>query len=598
MSPAFPEGDFAGRAGAAAAAAWSVLLAAGGVLLAALALISGGVREWHAPLAFCAGAVPALLAARRVWGSMAPEAFSGCRPWRAPWLDALLAALFSAAVFRAFFWVAYQDGGAVKIENISNLGDLALHLALIRHLAGPGGFWPESPIISGEPLAYPVGMDLVNAALLVSGVPWLPGLIAVGFLGGMATLAALRLWGGWFAVAGFLFNGGLAFLDFLGGANPPEAEWKSIFACMLVPQRGFLFAFPAGLLLLADARARMRGKPLLPAWAALLALAALPLFHVHTAMFAGGLLVWWAVFGRGFRTAALAGLAAAAVPWALLLFLVTGGFASRGAVHWAPGWMENGQGVWFWARNFGIYPVLVLAAIGSASVRGRGRPVWDRDGAAAARRFLIPAAMCFGAACFIGFAPWLWDNTKLMVWSYLACLPFAGAWLRRALPLAAGVVFAALIFISGAQGFWERMRQGPAGFELAVRAELAEVEALTKDLPGEGRFAAAPAFDHPLLLAGQPVALGYLGHLWSHGYDYAGRLDHLNRLMEGREGWRESAAALGVRYVFWGFREVEAYPASARPWAALAVRTSPWGNIYDLGPPPARGRSRRGGGLR
>ncbi len=590
MTHGVSENYFAWRLGAAWAAAWCVWNAASGVALTLLALAAGALQGWHAPFACGLSACFAVCGAWCVWRTLSPDELKGSRSWKAPWLETLMGALFFVALFRAFFWVAYEDGDTIKIENSSNLGDLALHLTFIRHLAGPGVVWPESPIISGELLAYPLGMDLINAALLKSGIPWLPGLIVVGFLGGLATLGALRLWGGWFVVVGFLFNGGLSFFDFLGTGDLPALEWKNIFACMLVPQRGFLFAFPAGFLLMSEARARMGGRSFLPNWASLLILASIPLFHIHTAMFLGGLCAFWALTARGFRRTAMTALALSALPWLVWIFLVTGSFSTHGAIRWAPGWMENGEGLRFWLRNFGIYPLLVLAAAATALFQRRGYPVWDRLGARTVQHFLIPSVICFTATCLIGFAPWLWDNTKLMVWSYLASLPFVGALLRRGLPTAAGVGLTVLIFLSGAQTFWERVvRRGPAGFELAVRLELFEIEKMTQTLNEKGRFAAAPTFDHPLLLVGQPVALGYLGHLWSHGYDYAQRLEHLEQLMNGREGWQESASILAVRYLFWGLREVEAYPNTSKPWSNRKILESPWGNIYDLGPPlPAK----------
>src|SRR5262245_64339044 len=69
-------------------------------------------------------------------------------------------------------------------------------------------------------------------------------------------------WGGTFAVAGFLFNGRIAGFQFLKAfkfldyqdtaadiAHKPIV-WKSIALSMLVTQRGWLYAIPAGLVLL------------------------------------------------------------------------------------------------------------------------------------------------------------------------------------------------------------------------------------------------------------------------------------------------------------------------------------------------------------
>jgi hypothetical protein len=103
----------------------------------------------------------------------------------------------------------------------------------------------------------------------------------------------------------------------------------------------------------------------------------------------------------------------------------------------------------------------------------------------------------------------------------------------------------------------------------------------------EARFAAYPTFNHPLLLEGRKLVLGYPGHLWSQGFaDYGGVNNSLNQLMRGAENWREIAHSLHVRYIFWGREETTHYAASKRPWEATApvVASGPWGAIYDLEP--------------
>ncbi len=63
---------------------------------------------------------------------------------------------------------------------------------------------------------------------------------------------------------------------------------------------------------------------------------------------------------------------------------------------------------------------------------------------------MLPAGLVFVLACVVMFAPWDWDNTKLMIWGYLAALPFiwqagSGRW-----TLALRVAVCVLLFFSGA----------------------------------------------------------------------------------------------------------------------------------------------------
>ena len=75
----------------------------------------------------------------------------------------------------------------------------------------------------------------------------------MGLLASIATGVALWRWGGAFAMAAFLFNGGLAVLLALPhpdiDALQEHLDWKSIPLALFVTQRGLLYAIPAGLAL-------------------------------------------------------------------------------------------------------------------------------------------------------------------------------------------------------------------------------------------------------------------------------------------------------------------------------------------------------------
>jgi hypothetical protein len=113
-------------------------------------------------------------------------------------------------------------------------------------------------------------------------------------------------------------------------------------------------------------------------------------------------------------------------------------------------------------------------------------------------------------------------------------------------------------------------------------------------MPLEARFAAWPTFNHPLLLDGRKVVMGYPGHLWTQGFeDYGKTEDLLKKLMQGGPNWRDLARTLQVRYIFWGKDEKKNYASSQRPWektAALAA-SGTWGAIYDLEKPPLPGQT-------
>ena len=204
----------------------------------------------------------------------------------------------------------------------------------------------------------------------------------------------------------------------------------------------------------------------------------------------------------------------------------------------------------------------------------------------------MPAAAIFLFALFVKTAPWGWDNTKLIIWAYFICLPFL--WreliLKWPWPVRAGVCF--ILFASGFVSLIGGLATGRPGFDIANRTELEAVATVVRELPIKERFATYPTYNHPLLMNGRKVVLGYGGHLWTQGFDYAPIERQLQALMLGAPDWRERARALHARYLFWGREEERAYASSSQPWRgkAAVVAKGFWGTIYDLeqAAPPAR----------
>jgi hypothetical protein len=220
--------------------------------------------------------------------------------------------------------------------------------------------------------------------------------------------------------------------------------------------------------------------------------------------------------------------------------------------------------------NFGVLPVFV--ALLCWQVRRKD-----------ARIFVWPALGVFLVCCFVKFAPWEWDNTKLMLWSYVVMLPFLWSEVLARWRLWARAASCFVLFWSGFASLLGGLDATHTGHDIATRSELDGVAQAVRGLPVTARFAGCPTYNHPLLLSGRAMALGYPGHLWSHGLPYREAETHLDALMNGEPDWRAHAAALGVRYLFFGPREAEHYPESAQPWESEArlVASGAWGAIYD-----------------
>lgn len=578
-----------------------------------LAFARGGLNSSSAAIALGCGL---LVMSLTLWQTRAQST-----PKRPPTLPEWLAIIaFALVSLRIFLWVVFISGDDIKVLSPNNLGDLSLHLTYVRYLASGVPFWPDNPIFTAGKLTYPIGVDLFHSLLMLVGVDVFRGFVWMGVIGAALTGAALWRWGRGFVLFGFLANGGLAgfaifttlkLADFQG-----ELGWKSFALALFATQRGLLFALPAGLLLLSSWRARFFGEQKdwrLPLGGELLLYASMPLFHFHTFLFLSVLLgVWFLFYGPARKPLALL-VGLAFVPATTLVLLITGGLHGGSLIGWKAGWMWDDPGfldwcqshlgtgttdaygliggssptlipvdhtrlaaaILFWPLNFGILPVLVVMLV-IVLCKGRQNP-W-------AKLVVFPALAIFVVCCFVKFAPWEWDNTKLMIWSYLAILPFLWSELLEHWPEWARQFVVFVLFFSGFLSTLGGIDASFTGFSIAQRSELDGVAQAVRRIPVTERFAGAPTYNHPLLLNGRKMVLGYIGHVHSHGLAWQEPAEKLDSLLNGEGDWRKTADELGARYLFWGREEQEKYQDSPQPWRETTrlVASGDWGAIYDL----------------
>ena len=553
-----------------------VFVAVSTAVAAGIGSLAGSVREMHAWISLGTGA----LAALATWShSSAPRQ-------QVTLADTVLFVIFGLAALRAFLWVIHVQGDDIKVLSPNNLGDLSLHLNLIRRWAAGGAFWPENPFLTGAIFPYHAGMDLWNALLAILGVPVMEGLRWAGLLGSAAAAVALWRWGRGFALAAFLFAGGFAAVALLRGESLAMMEenlaWKNLFLAMFVTQRGLLHSLPAGLVLLCTWRAQLRGdndgpKLAIPAQVALYA--TMPLFNAPAFLFLSALLAacFIVAWRQGRARAFFAVGAASVMPAAWFVALVTANFTAPSALRFDPGWMQGGEGWWFWLRNFGVF--LPLAAATGVIILRRGTD-------AASRVFYIVGAGTLAFCLLFIMAPWAWDNTKLMIWGYLALVPLMWTHVIGPCRPMLRAMACVLLFGSGAVSLVAGL-DARHGYVLASRAELDEMRVLLRSVPPNTRIACLPTYNHPVLLLGRPVVMGYDGHLYSQGIDYRPVQRDLNALMSGASTWRNAARHLQAHYLLWGPREERQWPSSRQPWlqcAQLVARTDKAGALYRITP--------------
>ncbi len=527
-----------------------------------------------------------------------------------PWEWAAIG-VFALTSARAFLWLVFADGDHLRVLSPNNLGDLSLHLTYIRHLASGAAFWPENPIFTGGQLTYPLGVDLFNALLALAGLDILRGLIWVGLAGCALTGLALWHWGRGIALIALLGNGGLAVLVILRTHELADFQatfaWKNFFLALVVTQRGLLFALPAGLFLLASWRARFfggaqsnaveRSGDRLPAWGEVLLYASLPIFHLHSFIFFSLLLGSWFVLVPALRPPLLRLVGAAFVPATALVLLVTGGLHGSSVLGWKPGWMWDDEAWLTWCTDFLPGDPAVMATLlfwpvnfgfTLPLVAWLGWRLWREPAALWPRALFFPALLIFLLCVFVKFAPWEWDNTKIMIWSWLAIVPLAWQRLLAPRPFGQRTLAAVALFGSGLASLVGGLDGNHTGYDFASRRTLDGVAAAGANIPPSARFVGYPTYNHPLLLNGRKMALGYPGHAWSHGLDYQGVAAQVDTLMNGADDWRTAAIELRVQYLFWGEDEREHYDGSPQPWkeSARLIANGAWGELYDLQPAP------------
>jgi hypothetical protein len=329
----------------------------------------------------------------------------------------------------------------------------------------------------------------------------------------------------------------------------------------------------------------------------------MPLFHLHTFIALSlALGFWFLISNATVRKQLLLLVGCALLPATLIVWLITDHFQASSVLAWKIGWVQPAESgnefarsfFSFWFVNFGIALPLALLLLGLCVWS-----FWESNDPKFPLRlptnlaFIIPAAAIFTLACLIKFAPWEWDNTKIIIWSYFMILPFLWKELiaRRHEAVRIGICVA--LFGSGFVSLFGGLVAG--GFGFATRSEVDGVAVALQKLPVEARFAAFPTYNHPLLLNGRKVVAGYPGHLWTQGFDYSKVNDQLNALMNGAPNWRQIARQLKARYLFWGREERTNYGTSTHPWEQTMrpVVSGSWGAIYDLEPTDSSASAQR-----
>jgi hypothetical protein len=506
-----------------------------------------------------------------------------CEDFKLPsWgiFESLITACFLIFSLRQFGWIYFFRDGNILTLDASNFGDLPLHLTYIAQLIR--GVKPlfVNPIFPYEMLHYPIGVDLFTAYFVKLGMPLEQTLPILGIILSACLAWALLMWGRGFAVGAFLFSGGFAGFEILSTGVLKDYQaplaWKNIFLTLLIPQRGFLLAFPMGLWLLWSWRQKyFLNKKGLTLASEVALYSVMPLIHFHTFIFLSFFYALLLIFTKNLKTGVKL-IFFSFIPATFFTLKVTENFKQASSLWIESGWLMKDQNlVSFLLQNYGLFFPFTILAFYFSYIQKRKN----------ALLLLSSGLGIFLICCFVMFAPWDWDNTKIMVWCYLLILPVIDEIVIRPLSsrLAKGIVYG-IFFFSGVISVWSSYGPSNRGFAVASIEELSGVCRALNKLDPLAIFAAFPTYGHPVSLCGGSIVAGYQGHLWSYGVKSEKTLTSLKTLMLGQEEYKLAADELKIRFIFWGPREQKEYANSQLPelLANKKIAEGNWGKIFDL----------------
>jgi hypothetical protein len=581
-------------------------LVAGSLLMLLFASLAGRLT----PIIVAAPVVAALGAVLLVRRTLEAAPVQVSAPGRSLWL-----VLGVAAIAWALFWsqALRVTPGGISAGTVGIWGDWSLHLGDVSSFAYGDNFPPQNPRFAGRGYPYHYLTSITVAAMVRLGMNPIHALPLHSFLLCLLVAAGLyaftlRLTGdsaaGALALVLFLLGGGLAWSWGLDEVlRAPELtrvltrvrqvsaqgaqgyEWQNVHLALLVPQRGYLYGLPLALLILTLLYEAVRSGDVRTFALAGAAAGLLPLAHLST-LLALALITPFLVLLHPTRgwAAFFALWVAVAVPQ---LYWQQGGQAGPAlALRLQPGWMAGSlPWGWFWLKNLGCFlPLLVVALL--------NRSLLPRRGA----RFLLGFMPVFVLANLLVFQPWDWDNTKVLVYWYLAgCILVAvlicRTWRETRVGMRVIVALALLTLLLSGVLLHLHQALGMDRHLMLTREEVKLAEQVRAATPPDALFAVGPRHNHPVsLLAGRRLLMGFPGYLWSTGVDYSGRERDLQAIFALSPDAPDLLRAYGVDYVVIGRYEREHLGADLQAYRRrfpLVVRTSSY-EVFGVG----RGASR------
>ena len=503
----------------------------------------------------------------------------------------------AAVLWRVFDRAMIESPEGLATGVLNNFGDLPFHISVITSFAFGENFPPEDPTYAGVHFTYPFLTDFVSAIFVRCGASLRQSMFLENFVLAFSLVGLIHRWAlellkdrlaAIITPMLVLLNGGFGFVllwtemkrsdtGLFGAlkALPPSVtvipdttwRWGNAVSTLLVPQRGMLLGLALAVIVftqwwLSEEKGEevqsVSGKskkpqkknvpappatpvPLFPLYpvslsqsrmvAAGLVAGLLPLVHAHSFMVVMVVAACVALLQRRWRDwivffcfASL--LALPQIWWSTHNSAVD----AKTFFEWHFGWDRGTEdAVWFWLKNTGIFIPLLVVAI-----------LWRGKSYLIPRRLLLyylPFTLCFIIPNVIKLAPWVWDNIKVLYYWWLASAPLvalllARLWHQRGVKRLVALAVFILVILAGSLDVISIVTRSTK-FEVFDVRGIAFAEIIKQQTDPRSLIVHAPVHNHPAFLAGRRSLLGYPGHIWTHGLEFAPRESEIKRIYAG-----------------------------------------------------------------
>ena len=477
--------------------------------------------------------------------------------------------IFFGLFSRIIIW--QKDGMYVGLLN--NFGDLPLHLSYITSFAWGNNIPPQDPSYAGEKLVYPILSDFLSAIFLklglgFKGILFLPGfLLTIAFYGVLYYFVYRLTKKRVAAAAGlflFFFSGGFGFYYFFqeiaNGSkdliylltNLPRDytkipdfnyHWITPLTSLNVPQRPFLFGFPITIMIFSvlyrgiehkrqlavggwQLSEKGRGRKTYSGgrreflFAGILA-GLLPFYHTHSFLVVVIVTIPLAIIFWDYRKWSFFFITAFILSLPQIAYFF--GHVSKGSFFkYNIGWMAGDENIfWFWLKNTGIFWIIYISGLIVVLLFKR-----IKSCNSSMLYFSLPFLVLFFLPNIMLFAPWNWDNIKLLIYWFLGSVPLVAFTLSLLYEnvkykILSRVFFFTLLFfltIAGSIDVYKYAIAPVAGWKEFSHEEVGIGKYISINTRSDAIFLNAPVHNHPVFLSGRKSLMGYPGHIWSHGY--------------------------------------------------------------------------------